>query len=115
LSSCLRRQSSLNHASSKEHIAIEAHSPGAPKVFQQTKNRLLQHTAVTPVAEKLHSSLTTKFCKPRTEEEIEELEHRYPFASKARADPTSANKKQVFVNMRRASEFDGCDVRLAFD
>ena len=51
----------------------------------------------------------------QTEADIEFFEHQFPFACSVRLDPATVNKKRVHLNVRRTSEFEDCDAKLAFD
>ena len=50
-----------------------------------------------------------------SEDEIEQMEHKYPFKASIRLDNTSINEKQVNLNVRRPSEFNNIEARIAFD
>ena len=50
----------------------------------------------------------------QTEDEIEQIEHKYPFKANVRIDKTSINEQQVSVNVRRPSEFN-IEARIVFD
>ena len=50
----------------------------------------------------------------QTEDEIEQMEHKYPFKASVRIDNSSINEQQVNLNVRRPSEFN-IEARLVFD
>ena len=50
-----------------------------------------------------------------SEDDIEQMEHKYPFKANIRLNNTSINEKQISLNVRRPSEFNNIEARIAFD